>query len=285
MKSITLALILMFTSSFAQSFERFKTPPAKNYVAIPVQQLNGELIQTPAVLKVPKIEEQQLPAVIILHSSIGVDSTGDFYAKRLNAAGFVTLELDLWSGRGLAGSLDRPETPFDTLPDLYSALLYLAQMPNVDPQKIGVIGFSWGGVMSMLSATQQVNSIVGAPLTFAAHVAHYPICYGYNVIPGFDFKHLTGSPVLVQAAEFDEYDYPGACEAMVSQIPASDQALVEVIEYPGVYHTWDRLEPEIIVEDPFAHLGQGGQVTLSPDVRTALRSRYKVVSFFKQHLK
>ena len=88
--------------------------------------------------------------------------------------------------------------------------------------------------------------------------------------------------MLIQAAELDEYDYPGACEDMVSQIPEVDQQYVEVVEYRNVYHTWDRLEPKLIVEDPAAHLGQGGLVTLKGHKRTAKKSRKKAVRFFEQ---
>ncbi|NVK25492.1 MAG: dienelactone hydrolase family protein [Gammaproteobacteria bacterium] len=192
------------------------------------------------------------------------------------------MEVDLWGGRGLTGgSADRPEAPHETLPDAYSALVYLAQHPSIDADKIALMGFSWGGVVSMLTATNAIDSAFNLPFRFAAHIAHYPVCYAYNQIPGFDFSNLTGAPVLIQTAELDDYDFPGACELMVSQIPESDQQVVTVIEYPDVYHTWDRLEPKLIVEDPASHVGQGGLVTLSPDLETAKKSRRKAVKFLQ----
>jgi len=282
MKKLLFVLFVMVCSFAAQAKVAKEQLPFINYVNLPVELAPGVQINTAAQLRIPRDAEGPLPAVIILHTTAGIDSTGRFYAKRLNKAGIATLELDLWGGRGLSGgATSRPEAPQQTLPDAYTALAYLAQRPDIDANKIGIMGFSWGAVVTMLTATKQYDDLAGLPFKFAAHVAHYPICYGYNNVPGFEFQNLTGAPVLIQSAELDQYDFPGACPLMVSQIPEADQALVEVIEYPGVYHTWDRLEPEIEVFDPVAYLGVGGMVTLAPDKKTARKSRRKAVKFFQ----
>lgn len=274
-------LLLLFTYT-AYAGANQSSLPHVSYINLPVTVNANKIINTAAQLRIPKNITTPAPAVIILHTTIGVDSTGSFYASKLNKEGIITLELDMWSGRGLTGGASgRPSSPQETLADAYTALAYLAQRPEVDSNKIGLLGFSWGAVVTMLTATNQYHAMSNLPYKFAAHVAHYPICYGYNQIPGFEFTNLTGSPVLIQAAQLDEYDYPGACQDMVNQIPAADQQYVEVIEYPNVYHTWDRLEPELTVEDPIAHLGMGGLVTLKPHKRTAKKSRKKAVRFFK----
>lgn len=283
MKLFNIILLLLLSISTAYASKKQSTQPYVNYINLPVTVSANKVINTAAQLRIPKNITTPAPAVIILHTTIGVDSTGSFYASKLNKKGIITLELDMWGSRGLTGgAADRPAAPQETLADAYTALAYLAQHPKVDADKIGLLGFSWGAVVTMLTATNQYDALSNLPYKFAAHVAHYPICYGYNQIPGFEFSNLTGAPVLIQAAELDEYDYPGACEDMVSQIPAADQQYVEVIEYPNVYHTWDRLEPELIVEDPIAHLGQGGLVTLKGHKRIAKKSRKKAIKFFEQ---
>jgi uncharacterized protein len=281
LKKLLLCSLLM-TSVYVEAKEAKQQLPHINYVNLPVQINESVSLDIGAQLRIPRNLTEPAPAVILLHSSGGVDSTGQFYAKKFNKHGIVTLEVDMWGGRGLAGGgSDRPSSPHETLADAYTALAYLAQRPDVDPTKIAIMGFSWGGVVSMLTATNQFDSAANLPFKFAAHIAHYPICYGYNQIPGFEFNNLTGAPVLIQSAELDGYDYPGACPVMVSQIPAADQALVEVVQYEGVQHTWDRLEPEIVVEDPFSNLGAGGLVTLSPDTKTAKKSRRKALRFLQ----
>jgi dienelactone hydrolase len=143
------------------------------------------------------------------------------------------------------------------------------------------MGFSWGGVLSILTSTEHFMAMSGSPYRFAGHVAHYPVCWVYNSLPGFEINNLTGAPLLIQAAELDDYDIPSSCPTMVEGLPEADQAHVELKVYESAYHAWDRLEPELVVFDPFSHLGATGFVTLSPNRHIAKKSRRKVVRFFK----
>ncbi len=254
--------------------------PIINYVSIPVQTPEISWVVS-AKLRIPRSDNStKMPAVVIMHSSGGIDSTGDFYAKSLNNNGIVTIELDLWGARNLAGGTDRPASPQETLPDAIAALHYLASRPDIDSSKIGIIGFSWGGVLSMLTATEQYMAMTGSSLRYAAHVAHYPVCWVYNNVPGFEFEKLTGAPVLIQTGQYDDYDLPDTCSTMVNNLAEIDKELTKLNLYKKAYHAWDRLEPTLIIEDPFAHLGQGGIVTLKPNKRLAAKSRRKAVKFF-----
>ena len=229
---------------------------------------------------------KNLPAVVILHGSAGVDSRGDFYARALNAAGIATFEIDMWEARGINSAADRPPIPLFTYPDAFGALKFLSEHPNIDPNRIGVLGFSWGGVVTMASATERYASQFGGTLRFAAHVAHYPICYAYNSpIPGAEFSDLTGAPILIQIGEEDDYDNgSGPCFALKDSLNPEEQSLLEVIAYEGAFHGWDRLEVPIKVIDPFSNRGEGGEVEIIPDVDQAYKSRRNVVRFFLQNL-
>jgi dienelactone hydrolase len=257
--------------------------PYISYVSIPVQTAT-ENWQVSAQYRQPRLATSNpRPAVIILHSSAGIDSTGAFYAKALNRAGIATLELDLWGARNmLGGSTNRPNTPQETLPDVFAALAYLSQDPMIDADRIGVLGFSWGGVLTLLTATEQYMSMTGAPYRFAGHVAHYPVCWLFNNVPGFELSGLTGAPVMIQTGARDDYDLPETCPQLADNLLEQDKGLVKVKVYKRAHHAWDRLESRIIVEDPYSNLGQGGEVVLAPSFRTAFRSRYKVVHFFNK---
>jgi len=244
---------------------------------------------------------RKLPAVVILHGSAGVDSRGDFYEAALNAAGIATLQIDMWEARGIGGGADRPAAPIFTLPDAFSALAFLAARPDIDAARIGVLGFSWGGVNSLGTAElyyKQLFSQLSGGRQFKAHAAHYPVCYAANaVIPGLPppadlgtrFLTLTGAPVLVQLGSLDGYDN-GAdnCEALAAAVGPANT--VEVVEYPGAEHAFDRLMVPIVVNDPFGNEGSYfatgivPQVTLSPDVEQAYAARARVVQFFLRNL-
>lgn len=238
-----------------------------------------------AQLRVPTTSvADKLPAVVIVHGSAGVDSRGAFYAKALNDAGIATLEIDMWAARGWLGGISgRPRGVPETLPDAYGALKFLSEQARIDPNRIGIMGFSWGGVVTMLTATSPYTALYnGGTLKFAAHVAHYPVCWVYNRVPGYAFNAFTGAPVLIQAGELDAYDAPDTCPNLVQSLPASAQSFISVRVYRNATHAWDRLQPAITVTDPFSHLGMGGQVDFIPSPGKAFQSRANAVKFFQE---
>lgn len=280
---LLICLVTLHVTFTAKAKSRLEVLPQIFYTNIPVQTANANW-HVAGQYRLPRTTSNQtMPAVIIMHSSSGIDSTGKFYAKALNNAGIATLEIDLWGARNLqGGSADRPASPQETLPDVFAAMAYLAAQPAIDVNRIGIIGFSWGGVLSMLTATEQYMSLTGQPLRFAGHVAHYPVCWLYNNVPGFEFTNLTGAPVLIQTGGLDDYDLPDTCPQMAANLTEDEQELIEVNVFNRAYHAWDRLEPTWVVNDPYAHLGLGGEVTLAPNKRIARKSRKNVVEFFQE---
>ena len=241
-----------------------------------------------------------VPAVVILHGSSGIDARGDFYEAALNAAGIATLQIDMWEARGVTGGANRPAAPILTEPDAFSALAFLAAQPGIAADRIGVLGFSWGGVMSMAAAEQLYAGMFGGGRQFKAHVAHYPVCYAYNsVFPtlpppaqfGTQFLHLTGAPVLIQVGSSDDYDNgAGRCRALAQAVNPTNGNVVQVVEVPNSEHAWDRLMVPITVADPFGNegsvfvTGKVPNVTLAPNVEQAYAARERVVRFFRHQL-
>jgi dienelactone hydrolase len=242
------------------------------------------------------------PAVLILHGSAGVDSRGDFYEEALNDAGIATLQIDMWEARGVSGLLNRPAAPILTYPDAFAALAFLTAHPNIEAGNIGVLGFSWGGAISLASAERLYVDLFGGGLTFKAHVANYPVCYGANntSIPalfppaekGTQILNLTGAPVMIQIGSNDDYDNGTQhCRALAAAINPTNNNVVQVVEYPGAYHAWDRLMIPVTALDPFGNEGSFFRtgvlppVRIVPDVELAYESRARVVRFFRQHLR
>ena len=114
----------------------------------------------------------KIPAVLILHGTLGVDGRGAFYAKALNEAGIGTLEITMFPPS------NPPRAGFkETMPHAAAALKWLAAQPAIDSQRLGVMGFSWGGVMSVLLSSELVQQRLGQdvprPIAFAPF---YPVC-------------------------------------------------------------------------------------------------------------
>jgi len=252
-----------------------------HYVALP--SLHETPLTVAGRLRIPDIDGA-LPAVILLHGSAGPSDREGGYAEPLNDAGFVTLELDQWSPRGLAGGAEgRPRTVIETLPDLYGARAWLAAHPKVDPARIGVIGFSFGAVAAMLAATRARNQPFLGDDHFAALMPVYPICHLYNRIPGFEFADLVDAPVLIVTGALDGYDNdPKAGETLVASLSDADRARVRTEVMADAHHGFDMPGEARQVQDPAGNRGQGGLLTMAYNAQAAERSHKLAVAFFAE---
>jgi len=260
-----------------------------------------------ARLKVPKVNgtlpTHKIPAVVVVHGSAGLDSRGELYSYNLNQIGIATLEIDLWAARGWYGGVTgRPRTVTETLPDTFGALYFLAENVSIiDADRIGVMGFSWGGAVSMLSASTDRSIPLRWPgvgsykYKFAAHNPHYPICWAYNTYkvqvapsvfyPVYPFTQTTGKNIFIQTGELDDYDTPTSCSTLISTLPSATQETFDLTVYKGATHGFDRLEPAMTVQDPYAHQGAGGTVQFTPNFLQTAKAVRASMKFFKKELK
>ena len=94
----------------------------------------------------------QHPGVVVIHEAFGLTDPIKDVTKRFAVNGYVALAVDLFSGRNraicmarymagmLRGSVERPG-----IEDLRFALSHLMSLGEVDPQRVGAIGFCMGG--------------------------------------------------------------------------------------------------------------------------------------------
>ncbi len=247
----------------------------------------------PAVLRLPP-GEGRVPAVIVVHGTSGVQTGGPAaMARLLTRAGFATLETDSWTPRGVDPANNRGQRPgtLGALPDMYGALRFLAAHPRVDPARIGIMGWSWGGIVALRAAREEVQqAYAGAGPRFAAFVAFYPGCSlwvpGEGVTAGeFDTGWPTG-PLLILAAGRDDYDLRrGAadCTAFLAAIPGGPPARASLHVYPNATHGWD-VRVGQSAWDPAARNLRGGTVTFTPDPGVTEDSQARLLAFMRRHL-
>ena len=226
------------------------------------------------------------PAVLICHGSDGVDPRGAFHAAALNAAGIATFEIDMWAARGVKrGALARPRSVPETLPDAFAALAFMARQPEIEPSRIGILGFSWGGVVSLLTATPRWRDQLGAAApAIRAHAAMYPVCWAYENVPGLSLAELTGAPILIQAGDADAYDDPDGLDQLLARLPSASRAVIRGVTHAGAGHGFDRDAPSRTIVDPFAHKGVGGPVLMAFHPVAAAAARDANVAFFTEAL-
>ena len=173
------------------------------------------------------------PAVVVIHAWDGISDHTRDVARRLAKAGYVALAPDLLSRQGGTSSFASSEAAIaagrklddDTLTkDLTGGLNYLKGQSFVGVNKIGVIGFCWGGGKALLFTTRSKD--------LAASV----IYYGGNPRNLEDVKNIT-APVLGQ--------YGGADEPITSAVPQLEEAMkkygksFEYKIYPGAPHSFN----------------------------------------------
>ncbi|MCR1826344.1 dienelactone hydrolase family protein [Pseudomonas oleovorans] len=286
----TLAAALLLAPWLAWATPPEAVPVTKRLVAFETRPLPsfGDLpaLRVSAVLSVPARAAGKVPAVVILHGSAGMDSRGVLHGADLNAQGIATLELDMWGARGLAGgAAQRPTRVHDTLPDLAGALAFLAQHLDIDAGRIGAIGFSWGGVQAMLAATAPIHADLqrASGVRLGALAAFYPVCWGYNRVPGYDFRELAPVRLLVLTGSEDQYDDdPQACPSLLAALSPAARERVTVKVFAGAQHGFNGLEPAQQYEDPFLHRGKGGLGLSAPDPEARAASQAAVVALFRE---
>ncbi len=254
---------------------------------VTIRSLHAEPLSIAARLRVPGDGKDGHPAVILLHGSAGPSLREGGYADVLNAAGFVTLEPDQWSARGLAGGASgRPRTVIETLPDLFGARDFLTRHPAVDPARIGVAGFSFGGVATMLAATHKHNDKFLDGDHFRAFMPVYPATWTYNRVPDFEFGDLVDAPMLLITGASDQYDNdPEISAKLVAGLKPDDRAKIRIQVMPDSHHGFDMPGVDMEVNDPFGNQGRGGKVIMRYNPDTTRQSHRFAVEFFSSALK
>ncbi len=183
--------------------------------------------------------EHPVPAAILLHGAGGVQSTRELtYGPQLAAQGVAALVIDSFAPRRdfASGFFERlfNVTEVMLLADAYAGLSYLAGLPEIDADRVALIGFSYGGMASVLASYRQVaEALAPGGQRFAGHVAYYAPC----IIRAED-PTTTGAPLLLMNGGRDGLLDPERCAEIEQDLEAGGSA-VEMIVYPEGMHQWD----------------------------------------------
>ncbi len=130
------------------------------------------------------------PAVVVIQEWWGLDAHIESLVERFAGEGFVALAPDLYHGqvaqepddaRKLVMQLNMPLA----LTEIQGAMVYLTDLPEVEPKSVGVIGFCMGGRLALATASQGSERL-GAVAAF----------YGGGVQPTEEFVKGISVPVL-----------------------------------------------------------------------------------------
>jgi carboxymethylenebutenolidase len=140
-------------SSQTQASETKEVHPGKNF-KVPVETVSSTVrypsggITLSGYLSRPMLEDR-FPAVVILHGTEGYQDHHKEFAERLAANGYVALAVCWFGCSGGRSSLSEIE-----LVDVVNTVSYLKSLNYVDEDRIGVVGFSRGASLALLSASR-----------------------------------------------------------------------------------------------------------------------------------
>ncbi|MEW6261458.1 MAG: dienelactone hydrolase family protein [Thermodesulfobacteriota bacterium] len=166
------------------------------------------------------------PAMIVLHGCGGIGRREPEWAERLRGWGYVTLILDSLGPRGYRDVCQQANvTRADRIADAQAAAAYLRRLDFVQPDRIGVIGFSHGGWTTLGIVQSRSN-----PPLFQAAVAFYPRCD-----PEKDAN--VGLPLLILIGGRDDWTPASRCRDLMPRLIRP--GTTELVVYPEAYHDFD----------------------------------------------
>ena len=173
------------------------------------------------------------PGVVLVQEWWGLDPSIKEVADRLGEAGFVALTPDLYHGElAQHTEMDRAAQLMSEMPpdraarDMNGAVDYLAAHPAVQGNRLGVVGFCMGGMLTLILATLRPDKI-------AAAVPFYGFPQG-DMEP--DWSQLSAT-VRGHMAEHDDFFGPDAARALESKLQGLGKD-VQFTVHPGTGHAF-----------------------------------------------
>jgi dienelactone hydrolase len=249
----------------------------------------GRAIRLPAWwFEAPLPPGTHAPAVVLLHGCGGPYAAGRQrlsgrlleMSQRLNAMGIHALVTDSLSPRGERELCTqklgtRAVTQSQRRLDALGALQWLAERPEVDAARLGLIGWSNGGSAVLAATNLRKPPVREAKARASLAVAFYPGCQA-DLASGYD----AVAPLLILAGAEDDWTPAGPCEALAG---AAAGAPVRTISYPGAYHGFDGTAPLRHLKNVpnGVNPGQGVHVGAHAPAREA--ARIELAAFLARH--
>lgn len=196
--------------------------------------------------------DNPVPAMVILHGSGGLRNDREYeYAKLFNDMGIAAFVIDYYTPRGVTADFTYIQktlttSEIDIVVDAYAALRLLGTHPLINPKKIGVTGYSYGGMATRYSLDTRVKEILAPNIAgFAAHADFYGPCHqtlGHN-------KYLPAAYLAV-FGDSDNSVNPKQCETVHNAIKESGNS-TEIIMIPNTGHAWENQIERKIYDAPF----------------------------------
>ncbi len=274
------AVLLAIVLGTAGAQERVELPSLDAPRGVPVPLIGHWFAAAP--------DRTPRPALVLLHGCGGPYERGVLsprmreYTTMLNGEGWHALVLDSLTPRGEKEVCTqkigtRAVTQVNRRLDALAALQWLAARPDVDAQRLGLLGWSNGG-STVLAATNRARTPVQkAKATARVAVAFYPGCEA-ELKRGY----TPTAPLLMLLGEADDWTPPEPCIELGQQTKGEPKP--HVVVYPGAFHGFDSLAPLRKRTDVPNGVHKGAGVTVGGEPQARRQSREAMLEFLRDEL-
>ena len=207
--------------------------------------------------------DKNVPVVVVLHGGGGIHNAEEQWLSVFNSMGLATFMVDSNYPRRKCKKTFKKAIPncndvhrgITRIVDARRALELLSKHPRIDPDRIGCIGSSLGGVGCLYQSVKRFQKMWGAPgLKFAASVPMYPVCHNKYL----EDDEMSDEPIRIHIGELDQYGSAESCVKYVERLLLKGKDITVTV-YPGAHHTFDS---KITTKDgPRTTFKQKGQFT------------------------
>ena len=199
----------------------------------PKEEIFGSLI-------FPENAKFPCPLVIPIHGSYGLRGNHHDHIVNLLEAGIAVFRIHSFESRGIISIVEnQTEVTLATMiTDAFRGLSLMSQHPDIDPNRIGIMGWSLGGSTSFYSAWKPIiKSLTTGNEKFSAHLPLYP---GTHIKP--DVNEWSDAPMHILCGNDDDYT-PTILVKNILEYMKPNKSNVELTVYPNAHHSFDAIEP------------------------------------------
>ena len=239
--AVAIAQAALVTKTFSEEIApHIETIPIQTLTISDEQFLKGDASGRPTtisgILRVAQ-GSGRLPLVILVHGSGGIEENAAVWERLFASIGISTFAIDSFSGRGIVSTVaDQSQLGrLNMILDLYRSVAILAAHPQVDPNRIAVMGFSRGG-QAVLYATLKRFQKMWNPsgIDPAAYIALYAPC----ITTYIGDTEVTDHPIRIFHGTSDDWVKIAPCRAYFKRLRATSKN-VEMTEYRNTWHAFD----------------------------------------------
>jgi uncharacterized protein len=163
----------------------------------------------------------------------------DALEDALAAVGVATLAFNFRGVGGSTGSYDRMRGEVD---DVVAALAYLARRPEVDAARIGLAGYSFGGLMAMLATARLEEAFTAGgfrpgPVALVSPMA---AAQPWERMPELKSFYERSGPTLIVTGTADPFCPVKSAQDLCARIGMNSRLII----VEGADHFWAGHEPE-----------------------------------------